>query len=204
MKVVFASHNAGKIQELSALLLPFELHVIPQSELNVEEVPETAPTFVENALIKARHAAASTGLPAIADDSGLAVDALHGAPGIYSARYAGPSANSVSNIKKLLTDMQHVPDTKRQAQFHCVLVYLEHAKDPTPIICHATWSGIILKEPRGEKGFGYDPVFFDPEQNCSAAELSLSIKNKISHRGKALHLLINELTKKRTICSRLQ
>lgn len=196
MKVVFASSNAGKIKELNALLKEFDLNIIPQTELNVSDIPETGLTFVENALIKARHACRETGLPAIADDSGLEVLALNGRPGIYSARYAGEKASSQDNIHKLLDELKNVSTENRTARFHCVLVYLSHAEDPTPLICHGSWQGMILKTPRGEKGFGYDPVFFDPEQDCSAAELPLEIKNKISHRGKALHLLMSQLPEK--------
>jgi XTP/dITP diphosphohydrolase len=196
MKIVFASHNAGKIHELQALLAEFHIDIIPQTDLNVSEVPETGLTFVENALIKARHACQATGLPAIADDSGLAVSALRGAPGIYSARYAGEKATSTDNIQKLLEQLKDVPDEERQASFHCVLVYLNTADDPTPLICHATWHGVILTNPQGKNGFGYDPVFFDMEQNQCAAELPLAIKNKISHRGKALRLLMKQLSEK--------
>jgi len=190
MKIVFASSNAGKIRELQALL-PF--NIIPQKDLHVTDVAETGLTFVENAILKARHACQTTGLSAIADDSGLEVPSLNGAPGIYSARYAGDEANSQDNIKKLLADMAHIPDENRVAAFHCVLIFLRHAKDPTPLICQGIWHGTILKIPSGDQGFGYDPVFYDPVQQCSAAQLSLEIKNKISHRGQALQLLIKKL-----------
>lgn len=196
MKVVFASNNPGKIQELNALLHDFNYEIVPQNALGVSEVPETALTFVENALIKARHACSITGLPAIADDSGLAVTALHGQPGIYSARYAGINAIAQDNIKKLLYELDNIPDEKRTASFHCILVYLSHEKDPTPLICYGTWHGVILRETKGNNGFGYDPVFFDPKQNCTAAELPLEIKNRISHRGKALQLLLKQLSEK--------
>lgn len=196
MKVVFASNNPGKIRELQALVTGLSLTVIPQGEMNVSEVPETGLTFVENALIKARHACRITGLPAIADDSGLNVDALQGAPGIYSARYAGEKANAHDNTEKLLQELVDVPAIDRTACFHCVLVYLEHAEDPTPIICHGVWHGTILEKTNGKNGFGYDPVFFDPEHKCSAAELPLDIKNRVSHRGKALRSLIKKLPEK--------
>lgn len=196
MKVVFASNNAGKIRELQAFLSEFDLTLIPQDVLHVNEIPETGLSFVENAILKARHACQVTGLPAIADDSGLEVMALKGAPGIYSARYAGEKAASKDNIQKLLTELAEVPSEKRTARFQCVLVYLSHANDPTPLICQGTWEGIILNAPRGEKGFGYDPVFFEPTQNLSAAELPLDIKNRISHRGKALKLLMEQLPEK--------
>lgn len=196
MKVILASNNPGKIRELQALLEGFHLNIVPQSELGVADIPETGLTFVENALIKARHACRVTGLPAIADDSGLEVIALHGAPGIYSARYAGEAAVAQDNIKKLLTELSSVPEENRIAFFHCVLVYLAHATDPTPLICHGSWQGVILKEPQGKNGFGYDPIFFDPKLHQSAAELPLEIKNKISHRGKALQLLLTQLPEK--------
>lgn len=196
MKVVFASSNLGKIRELQALLNDFHLEIIPQSELGVKDIPETGLTFVENALIKARHACRETNLPAIADDSGLEVAALQGAPGIYSARYAGEPSNTKKNIQKLLQNLESVPEKDRIASFRCVLVYLAHAEDPAPLICQGTWHGVILKEPRGTQGFGYDPVFFDPERSICAAELELNIKNQISHRGKALRLLMTHLTEK--------
>lgn len=193
MKIVFASNNAGKIRELQSILKPLALEIIPQTILGVTEVEETGLTFVENALLKARHAAQHTGLPAIADDSGLEVNALNHAPGIYSARYAGKNASSQDNIKKLLNELHNVPDNKRQARFYCCLVYLSQVDDPTPIICEGTWSGLILKQPAGSDGFGYDPVFFDSNENCSAAELPLAKKNLLSHRGKALKCLIEKL-----------
>lgn len=194
MKIVFASNNPGKIKELNHLLHSFQLEIVPQSDLSVEEIPETGSTFEENALIKARHASHVTGLPAIADDSGLEVSALHGEPGIYSARYAGEKAVASDNIQKLLRELKH--EKNRSANFHCVLVFVENAEDPNPIICHGIWSGEILTEARGKGGFGYDPIFFDPFQNCSAAELSLEIKNRISHRGKALQLLMKKMAEK--------
>jgi XTP/dITP diphosphohydrolase len=195
--IVFASSNAGKIKELQALLSAFDLHVIPQKELDVGDAPETGLTFVENALIKARHACEQTGFPAIADDSGLVVSALQGAPGIYSARYGGEAASAQDNINKLLSELKDVPQAHRGAFFYCTLVYLEHAKDPTPIICHGKWHGIILEKPTGEKGFGYDPVFFDAHLNCSAAELPIALKNQVSHRGQALRQLVEQLQKAR-------
>lgn len=196
MKIVFASHNPGKIRELQALVGEFKWQVIPQMELNVSEVPETGLTFVENALIKARHACEVTGLPAIADDSGLVVPALQGAPGIYSARYGGEKANANDNIQKLLHELILFPEEERQASFHCVLAYLNTAKDPIPLICHGTWHGRILTQPVGDQGFGYDPVFFATDQQQCAAELPLAIKNQVSHRGKALQLLMKQLSEK--------
>lgn len=184
----------GKIQELQFLLSDFHIEIIPQAELNVCDADETALTFVENALIKARHACMTTHMPAIADDSGLVVPALHGAPGIFSARFAGEKASSQDNIQKLLCELAGT--INRTAYFHCVLVFLSHAEDPIPLICHGTWQGEILSQPIGENGFGYDPIFFDPLQKCSAAQLSLTAKNHISHRGKALKLLIEKLPEK--------
>lgn len=193
MKIVFASSNAGKIRELQAML---DFEIIPQENLHVSDVDETGLTFVENAILKARHACEVTGLPAIADDSGLEVPALNGAPGIYSARYAGVKSSSQDNIKKLLQDMTGFEGEKRRAAFYCVLVFLSHAKDPGPLICQGVWHGSILAEPTGNEGFGYDPIFFDPIYQCSAAQLSLDIKNKISHRGQALQKLIKKLASK--------
>lgn len=189
--IVFASNNSGKILELQTLLQDF--NVIPQATLGVSEIAETAFTFIENALLKARHACEITGLPAIADDSGLQVDALNGAPGIYSARYAGAKASSQDNINKLLTELATITSDKRKARFYCVLVFLRHAKDPTPLICEGTWDGLILSQPLGTSGFGYDPIFWDPIKKTSAAQLSLAEKNACSHRGHALKLLVNHL-----------
>ncbi len=192
-QLVIASNNKGKINEFTQLLGPLGFTPVPQGELGVTEAEEPAVTFVENAILKARHAARQTGLPALADDSGLAVDALDGAPGVRSARYAGANASDLDNLNALLEAMTDVPDKQRGAQFHCVLVYLRHADDPTPIICHGRWPGSILRAPQGEGGFGYDPVFLCPEQNCSASELSRDEKNRISHRGRALVLLMDQL-----------
>jgi XTP/dITP diphosphohydrolase len=196
MKIVFASNNSGKIRELNTLLAEFSIITIPQSKLGVEAVAETGLTFVENALIKARHACAVTGQPALADDSGLVVTALKGAPGIYSARYAGENATDAANIEKLLTAMQNIPEMQRNAAFHCVLVFLLHAKDPTPLICHGVWEGSILAAKQGDEGFGYDPVFYDTNLQKTAAQLPLDIKNRSSHRGKALRLLMTQLPQK--------
>ncbi len=196
MKIVFASHNSGKILELTTLLKSFDAEIIPSSSLKVSDIPETGLTFVENALIKARHACRETGLPAIADDSGLEVFALHGAPGIYSARFAGEKAASDDNIKKLLSELQDVPDIHRQARFYCALVFMQHAFDPTPLICEAEWKGMILTQPAGKQGFGYDPIFYDYDEKCSASELALEKKNLISHRAKALQLLLKKLPDK--------
>lgn len=192
-KLVLASGNQGKIKELTTLLQPLNIEVVPQSEFNVPDADETGLTFIENAILKARHAAKLTGLPALADDSGIAVDALNGMPGIYSARYAGTHGDRIANMNKLLEAMRDVPDDKRQAAFHCVLAFVRTAEDPTPIICHGIWRGSVLREMRGENGYGYDPVFFIPEHNKSAAELSAAEKNSLSHRGQALKMLLSSL-----------
>lgn len=194
-RLVIASNNKGKIAELTDLLNPLGLTPVAQGELGVGEAEEPAVTFVENAILKARHAARITGLPALADDSGLAVDALGGAPGVRSARYAGDTASDEDNVRALLDALKDVPEPQRTAQFHCVLVYLRHADDPTPVICHGRWPGSILPEPRGEGGFGYDPVFLVPETGTSAAELPRADKGRISHRGRALALLLDQLGK---------
>lgn len=190
-QLVLATGNQGKVKELAAMLEALNIDVLPQSQFNVPEVAETGTTFVENAIIKARHAAKITGLPAVADDSGIEVDALNGAPGVYSARFAGPNASDSDNIHKLLADMEG--KTERSARFWCVLVYMRHADDPTPIICQASWEGKITEQPAGSGGFGYDPVFFVPTLNCSAAALSKEEKNAISHRGQALKMLAQQL-----------
>lgn len=190
---VLATGNKGKVKELAHMLSSLDVEVLPQSKFDVTEVAETGTTFVENAIIKARHAAKQTGLPAIADDSGLAVDALGGAPGVYSARYSGDQATDQSNITKLLNVMTDIPKDKRQAKFLCVLVFMRHADDPTPIICQGEWLGEITTEQQGENGFGYDPVFWIEQQNCSSAQLSAEQKNALSHRAKALKRLLAQL-----------
>jgi XTP/dITP diphosphohydrolase len=195
-KVVLATGNKGKVKELAVMLSDLGIEVLPQSEFAVTEVAETGSTFVENAIIKARHAAKHTGLAAVADDSGLAVDALGGAPGVYSARYSGEQATDQSNIIKLLDTMADIPKDKRQAKFLCVLVFMRHADDPTPIICQGEWFGEITSEQQGDNGFGYDPVFWVEQQNCSSAQLSPEQKNTLSHRGKALKLLLTQLQNK--------
>ena len=193
-KIVLASNNAGKVREINQLLADQDIQVVPQKEFDIGDIEETGLTFVENAILKARHAAKESGLAAIADDSGLEVDALKGAPGIYSARFAGPGCNDQDNNTKLLEQLQGVPEDKRSARFQCLLVYMRHAEDPTPIICQGTWEGRILLAPSGENGFGYDPLFFVPEQNCSSAELPPEIKNQLSHRGQALRKLLSALS----------
>ena len=186
-QIVLASGNQGKIKEIQQILAGH--CIVPQTQLAISEVEETGTTFVENALIKARHAARHCRLPAIADDSGLAVDALNGAPGVISARYAGPNADDRQNLQKLLTEMAGVPDAQRTARFICVMVFMLHADDPFPLIAKGVWEGRILFEPVGENGFGYDPVFWVPEYCCSSAELPAEIKNRLSHRGQALKQL---------------
>ena len=191
--VVLASNNKGKIREINAVLQPLDLKVLAQKEFTREEAVEDGLSFVENAIKKARFAAAASGLPAIADDSGLEVDALDGAPGIYSARYAGDNASDQDNLEKLLKELQGVEEEKRTARFQCLMVYVRHENDPVPIICQGTWEGRILSAPQGNNGFGYDPVFFVPEENCSSAELPAERKNQLSHRGRALRQLLQVL-----------
>lgn len=197
--IVLASGNLGKLKELQLLLAALPVNIIAQSGFGVDDADETGLTFIENAIIKARHASAITGLPAIADDSGLAVDALGGAPGIYSARYAElPAAikgleRDQANNSKLLAALRDTPNQQRGAQFHCVLVFLRHAADPTPLVCHGQWHGSILHAAAGEGGFGYDPVFLVPERGCSSAELSATEKNRISHRAQASQQLLAAL-----------
>lgn len=193
MKLVLASNNAGKLAEFSRLLEGSGLQVLPQAEFGVADAEETGLTFVENALLKARHAARATGLPALADDSGLCVDALGGAPGLYSSRYAGQDADTAANVIKLLHALQDVPEARRSARFHCALVLLRHPEDPQPLIAEVSWEGRILPAPRGSHGFGYDPVFLDPKHGLSAAELDPATKNRIGHRGRALEQLRQRL-----------
>jgi XTP/dITP diphosphohydrolase len=188
-KIVLATGNAGKVREFAQLLAEFDAEIIPQTQLNVSNVPETGLTFVENALIKARHATEITGLPAIADDSGIEVDALNGAPGIYSARFAGENATDFDNNQLLLKQLQAIPEAERTARYHCVIVYLRHALDPTPLICHGIWEGQVLTAPQGDNGFGYDPLFLIPEYQCTAAQMPSDLKNKLSHRGQAMREL---------------
>lgn len=192
-RLVLASGNAGKHRELAAMLEPLGIEPVLQSEWRVAPVPETGLTFVENALLKARHAARATGLPALADDSGLLVDALEGAPGLHSARYAGPEATDADNVAKLLDALGDVPPDRRNARFVCVLALLRRADDPAPVICEGDWRGSIAEAPRGERGFGYDPVFLVPGEDCTAAELDPARKNRISHRGQALAALVDRL-----------
>ncbi|XDF78029.1 XTP/dITP diphosphatase [Aliivibrio fischeri] len=192
-KIVLATGNQGKVREMADILADFGFDVVAQSEYNVSDVAETGTTFIENAIIKARHAAKETGLPAIADDSGLEVDALNGAPGVYSARYSGEGATDQKNIDKMLAAMEGIPAEKRTARFHCVLVLMKHENDPTPLICHGTWEGHITTKQKGENGFGYDPIFWVSEDNCSSAELEPARKKQLSHRGQALKKLFAAL-----------
>lgn len=193
-KVVLASGNRGKLREINQILGELGMEVVPQSDFEVPDVEETGLSFVENAILKARHASLLTGLPAIADDSGLEVDALSGAPGIYSARFAGVDASDAENLQKLLEDLKGVPEAERSARFQCLTVFMAHAQDPTPLICQGSWEGRILFAPQGENGFGYDPVFYVPGENCAAAELPPETKNRLSHRGQALAKLLAALS----------
>ncbi len=192
-RIVLASNNPGKLREMRALLAEYAIDVCPQSAFDVGEAEETAPTFVENAILKARHASARSGWAAIADDSGIEVDALNGAPGIRSARFAGPKASDVENIRRLLDALSDVDEPLRTARFRCVIVLLRHAADPSPMIAEGTWEGHIARAPRGARGFGYDPVFVPADLECTAAELLPEEKNRRSHRGQALRRLAERL-----------
>ncbi|MBB3166909.1 RdgB/HAM1 family non-canonical purine NTP pyrophosphatase [Simiduia aestuariiviva] len=192
-ELVLASNNAGKLKELSDMLAGCGIRVQPQSAFDIPDADETGLSFVENAILKARHAAQLSGLPALADDSGLAVDALGGAPGIYSARYAGNHGDDSANNAKLLEALKDLPDAERGARFLCVLALVRHPEDPVPILCQGEWRGRILHSAQGDNGFGYDPLFWVPERNCASAELSKTDKNALSHRGKALKQLLQQL-----------
>ena len=191
-KVVLASSNKGKLVELQAILKHKNVQLLPQSQFSVNDADETGLSFIENALIKARNACVATGLPAMADDSGLEVDALSGEPGIYSARYAGFHGKNADkeNNSKLLRELEGIPKTERGARFQCVIAYMQHAKDPMPLICQGTWEGSILFSEEGENGFGYDPLFYVPSHGCASAKLAAATKNAISHRGQALTQLL--------------
>ncbi len=189
-KIVLASGNAGKVREINKLFASCGIEVLPQSDFNVPDVPETGTTFVENAIIKARHAAKKTGLPAISDDSGIEVDALNARPGVYSARYAGENASDLDNNNKMLAELEGIAEAERTARYWCVLVFMRHENDPVPIITQASWEGRILEAPRGDGGFGYDPIFYVPTHNCSGGELPLDEKNRISHRALALQAML--------------
>ncbi len=193
-KIVLASNNTGKVREINQLLARQLIQVVPQKEFDIPDAVEDGLSFVENAIKKARHASNLSGLPAIADDSGIEVDALNSAPGIYSARFAGFAASDQDNLEKLLKELKDIPENERTARFQCLMVYMRHAEDPTPIICQGTWEGSILFEPAGENGFGYDPVFYVHTHQCSSAELSSEVKNSLSHRGQALKKLLRKLS----------
>ncbi len=193
MRIVLATGNPAKLKELEALLSPWQIEVLPQSAFTDTSADETGLTFIENAILKARHAAGISGLPAVADDSGLEVDVLHGRPGIHSARFAGARASDADNLNKLLDELQDVPDDLRTARYRCALVYLRFPLDPAPIVCQASWEGRILRESRGKGGFGYDPIFRVAGLDVSAAELPSAVKNQLSHRGQALRMLAREL-----------
>jgi len=195
-KIVLASGNKGKLREFNQVLSGFQIEVVPQSDFDVSDADETGLSFVENAIIKARHAAAATGLPALADDSGLEVDALKGAPGIYSARFSGENATDALNNAKLLELLKDVPEAERTARFQCLLVFMRHAEDPTPLICQGSWEGQILTEPCGENGFGYDPLFLIPELGKASAQLPPEQKNRLSHRGQAVAKFIAEIERR--------
>ena len=192
-KLVLASSNPGKLRELSALLDESRYRIIPQADFNVPEVAETGTTFVENAIIKARHAAQYTGLAALADDSGIVIDALNGEPGVHSARFSGSDASDESNNILLVEKLRSVPEAQRSARYQAVIVYMRNAADPSPIICEGSWEGIIVLEAKGSGGFGYDPYFYLPDYGRTSAELSADEKNRISHRGQALRLLLEKL-----------
>lgn len=193
MRLVIATGNAGKLRELRELLAPPVFEVLPQSQFTAVNVEETGLSFVENAILKARHAAQASGLPSIADDSGLEVDVLEGAPGIYSARYAGEGASDDDNLLKLLGVLEGKPPSQRTARYQCALVFMRSPHDPSPLICQASWEGRILTERRGSGGFGYDPIFEVAGRGLTAAELSAAEKNLLSHRGKALRGLVAQL-----------
>ena len=193
-ELVLASDNQGKLKELTALLSDRGFSVVGQGDLDVTPAEETGETFIENAILKARNAARQTGHPAIADDSGIEVDALKGAPGVYSARFAGDNATDSDNVAKLLSQLTDVRSEDRKARFRCLMVYLRRADDPAPLICEGTWSGKVTLTPSGENGFGYDPVFWVPDEGCTAAELNPARKNVLSHRAQALKQLVAELT----------
>ena len=197
-RLVVASSNRGKLAEIGEVLADTGIELVPQQELGIGDADETGSTFIENALLKARHAARASGLPALGDDSGICVDALGGAPGLYSARYAGVHGDAAANIAKLLAALRDVPEQRRGAEFYCVIVLLRDADDPEPLIAEGRWRGCILDAPRGNGGFGYDPVFFDPALGAGAAELDGATKNRVSHRGLALARLRELLMRRET------
>ena len=192
-RVVLASNNPGKLREIKAIFRDLNFDLVPQSEFNVPDVAETGNSFIANALLKARHAAGYCGLPAIADDSGIEVDALDGAPGIYSARYAGAGAGDEANLQLLLRNVAATGVINPAARFKCAMVYVRRGDDPAPVIAEGSWEGFIVPEPKGTNGFGYDPVFYVPEHRCTSAQLPPDVKNRISHRARALHELTAKL-----------
>ncbi|WP_040933009.1 XTP/dITP diphosphatase [Coxiella burnetii] len=194
LEIVLASQNSSKLAEMQELLRDLEIKFIPQTEFSVPDIEETGSTFVENAIIKARHAVKQTGLPALADDSGLTIAALNSAPGVFSSRYAGKNATDAERIQKVLEALEAADDSDRSASFHCVIALMENENDPAPLICHGVWEGEIAREPRGKNGFGYDPIFYVPSHQRTAAELDPQEKNAISHRGQALEQLSTVLT----------
>lgn len=196
-KIVLASNNAGKAREIDAMLAGHDLHVISQAEFRVPEIEETGLTFVENAILKARNAARHTGLPAIADDSGIEIMEMDGKPGIHSARYAGYGASDEANLLKLIEEVKKLPEEKRQTRFVCLMVFVRYADDPVPVITQGIWNGIAITEPRGDNGFGYDPMFYVPTHGCTSAELPPEEKNRISHRAIALKALVEKLMENR-------
>jgi len=195
-KIVLATGNAGKVREMQAILANTAFIICPQSDFSVPEAEETGLTFIENAIIKARNACKHTGLPAVADDSGIVVDYLNGQPGIYSSRFAGSNASNTENNQKLLQLLKGVEQSQRTARFQCVIVYLKHEKDPTPLVCQGSWEGFITEQASGSQGFGYDPLFYVPDYNCTSAELPVETKNQISHRGQALAKLLDAFSNK--------
>jgi XTP/dITP diphosphohydrolase len=199
MKIVLASSNEGKVKEIQAMMKDLNVNIVLQSQFQIPDVEETGLSFIENALIKARHASQISSLPALADDSGLVVDALQGAPGIYSARYARKGATDKENIDKLLQTMKSLPTQQRHAHFYCVIAFVRHSCDPVPLICQAKWDGVILDAPKGQNGFGYDPVFYIPSLHSTAAQLNPEQKNTLSHRAKALQLFIKQFEQLNTL-----
>lgn len=195
-RIVLASNNKGKLREFNQMFADTCIDIVAQGEFNVEDAIEDGLSFVENAIIKARHACKATGLPSIADDSGIEIDYLNGAPGIYSARYSGEHGQDKAHNQLVLEQLKNVAHDKRTARFQCILAFMRHDQDPTPLVYQASWEGFILEEERGENGFGYDPIFWVPEFQCSSAELSKEQKNQLSHRGKALQLLLTDLKEK--------
>lgn len=190
--IVLASGNAGKVREINKLFSGTGIEIVPQSEFDVPEAPETGTTFVENAIIKARHAAELTGLPAISDDSGIEVDALDSRPGVYSARYAGDGCNDLDNNNKMLAELHGIPEAERTARYQCLIVFMRSHTDPVPLITQASWEGRILEAPEGDGGFGYDPIFYIPSQKCSGGNLPLEVKNTMSHRAVALKAMFEK------------